>query len=269
MTTTADRKTAPRAKVAACVTSLTVDTAAFAAAEAGSRTFTLPMLPPGPVTFSQDSRKVKLLHDNPTLAAEFNAKGRKLPVDIGHATNKDGAAPAVGHVVSLHVGADGTLLAKCKLTAEGAADFEAGKYLYTSPTVRYVPTAEGWHVTGFKSHSMTNNPALEMQANLEADDTDVEDEADEVTETTPETSSTFTAEDVATLTSERDTAATQVTTLASSKSCWPTSGSLGSPEDRRDRQPKAPQCGALSARLTLRRGQPSAALQRRAQRMRS
>ncbi len=196
--------------------------------------YALPVLPSGSAAAPVDDRfdGGSVLHDNAAIAAAFNAKGRKVPLDVGHLTEYDGTAPAVGWVQSLFVAADGSLWAWCEMTADGQALVDGHKFGYTSPTLRgsSVTDSKDWQASTLKSLALTNNPALEMSATFTAEDGDDEDDIEAVapaTEqpaetlaataagTTADTSAQFAAltDRVAQLTSERDAARSDITTL--------------------------------------------------------
>lgn len=154
---------------------------AFAAAD-GSTTnlYSLPVLPVGPQTQPVDGRPL-LTHDNAAIAASYNAKGRKAALDVGHLTEWTSDAPAVGWIRELYVETDGSLWARCEMTADGQALIDGKKFGYTSPTLRLIDDGTGWTALSLKSLALTNNPALEMSANFTAE-TDDQDE-DEVSPT--------------------------------------------------------------------------------------
>lgn len=143
--------------------------------------YALAVLPAGPSSEPVDGRPT-LFHDNTALAAAYNAKGRKIALDVGHLTTYDGAAPAVGWVQSMYVESDGSLWGLCQLNADGQALIDGAKFGYTSPTVRILAVEEGWIVRGFGALALTNNPALEMAANFAAETDDETDEEEVVAE---------------------------------------------------------------------------------------
>jgi phage I-like protein len=214
--------------------------AAFAAQTSGEATrYELPVLPAGPDSQPVDGRPT-LFHDNAALAAAFNAKGRKIPLDVGHLTMWDGAAPAVGWVTEMFVKEDGSLWGYTELNADGQKLIDGKLFGFTSPTVRVLDVDAGWMVSGFVSLALTNSPALEMSANF-SEDTAEEDEAEvataeaavaaltsteattETAPAAPEAAAALAAEpaadvaaltaSVATLTAERDSALAQVASL--------------------------------------------------------
>jgi phage I-like protein len=134
--------------------------------------YDIPVLPAGSASAPVDRRfdGGRVLHDNEAIAALFNSKGRKAPVDVGHGTEWDGSAAAVGWVLSLYVAEDTSLWAKCELNAEGQGLIDGKKFGFTSPTLRGVGTETGdWMATSLKSLALTNNPALEMSSSFTVD----------------------------------------------------------------------------------------------------
>lgn len=166
------KRTKVKAGAVALAVAATFSTQSIAEASAGAPVivvYALPVLPAGPNTQPVDGRPT-LLHDNAAIAAAFNAKGRKVPLDVGHLTEYDGAAPAVGWVRELYVAEDGALWAWCVMTSEGEALIDGKRFGYTSPTLRVIETEAGWQVMSLKSLALTNNPALEMSATFTAED---------------------------------------------------------------------------------------------------
>jgi phage I-like protein len=177
------KRTKVKAGAVALAVAATFSTQSIAEAAANAPVivvYAMPVLPAGPNTQPVDGRPT-LIHDNAAIAAAFNAKGRKVPLDVGHLTEYDGAAPAVGWVRELYVAEDGSLWAWCLMTSEGEALIDGKKFGYTSPTLRVIETDAGWQVMSLKSLALTNNPALEMSATFTAED-DADDEEAEVTE---------------------------------------------------------------------------------------
>ena len=143
--------------------------------------YALSVLPASPAV-PTDGRE-PLTYSAEALIARFNAKGRKLPVDLNHDTEFGGGASggrAVGWIVGLFSGTDGGLYAWVDPTDEGVSLLEGRAYGYTSPTVR-VGTGTST-ITELKSLALTNSPALEMPCTFSAQDED-EDEAETPTET--------------------------------------------------------------------------------------
>lgn len=149
-----------------------------ASADQSRPLYALAVLPPSPM-IPTDGRQ-PLTYDAEALIARFNAKGRKLPVDLNHDTTEPGGGKsggrAVGWIVGLFVGADGGVYAWVDPTAEGIALIDGRIYGYTSPTVR-VP-AGTTVIAELKSLALTNSPALEMDSNFSAQDVE-DDETDE------------------------------------------------------------------------------------------
>lgn len=177
------KRTKVKAGAVALAVAATFSTQSIAEAAANAPVivvYAMPVLPAGPNTQPVDGRPT-LIHDNAAIAAAFNAKGRKVPLDVGHLTEYDGAAPAVGWVRELYVAEDGSLWAWCVMTSEGEALIDGKKFGYTSPTLRVIETDAGWQVMSLKSLALTNNPALEMSATFTAED-DADDEEAEATE---------------------------------------------------------------------------------------
>lgn len=178
------KRTKVKAGAVALAVAATFSTQSIAEASAGAPivvVYAMPVLPAGPTTQPVDGRPT-LIHDNAAIAAAFNAKGRKVPLDVGHLTEYDGAAPAVGWVRELYVAEDGSLWAWCLMTSEGEALIDGKKFGYTSPTLRVIETEAGWQVMSLKSLALTNNPALEMSATFTAeDDTDADTDTDATT----------------------------------------------------------------------------------------
>lgn len=177
------KRTKVKAGAVALAVAATFSTQSIAEAAANAPVivvYAMPVLPAGPNTQPVDGRPT-LIHDNAAIAAAFNAKGRKVPLDVGHLTEYDGAAPAVGWVRELYVAEDGSLWAWCVMTSEGEALIDGKKFGYTSPTLRVIETEAGWQVMSLKSLALTNNPALEMSATFTAED-EADDEEAEATE---------------------------------------------------------------------------------------
>lgn len=177
------KRTKVKAGAVALAVAATFSTQSIAEAAANAPVivvYAMPVLPAGPNTQPVDGRPT-LIHDNAAIAAAFNAKGRKVPLDVGHLTEYDGAAPAVGWVRELYVAEDGSLWAWCVMTSEGEALIDGKKFGYTSPTLRVIETEAGWQVMSLKSLALTNNPALEMSATFTAED-EADDEEAEGTE---------------------------------------------------------------------------------------
>lgn len=174
------KRTKVKAGAVALAVAATFSTQSIAEAAANAPVivvYAMPVLPAGPNTQPVDGRPT-LIHDNAAIAAAFNAKGRKVPLDVGHLTEYDGAAPAVGWVRELYVAEDGSLWAWCVMTSEGEALIDGKKFGYTSPTLRVIETEAGWQVMSLKSLALTNNPALEMSATFTAEDEADDEEAE-------------------------------------------------------------------------------------------
>jgi len=174
-----------KTKIKKSALALAVTFAATAgAADAVEVLYDLPVLPTGPQTQPVDGRPM-LSHENVAIAASFNAKSRKVPLDVGHLTEFDGAAPAMGWVRELYVADDGSLWARCLMTAEGQALIDGRQFGYTSPTLRIIETEMGWTAMSLKSLALTNNPALEMSATFTAEDTEDDESEEDAPDTTP------------------------------------------------------------------------------------
>ncbi len=72
-----------RIKVAAVALAVAAAFSTRPAAADGVSQYALQVLPAGPTSFPADGRP-PLIHDNAKLAAEFNAKGRRALLDVGH-----------------------------------------------------------------------------------------------------------------------------------------------------------------------------------------
>lgn len=94
--------------------------------------------------------------DPDAVAARFAADGTDVPVDIGHATVKDDAAPAVAWLKAVEPRADG-LWGKPDWLAPGLAVLKAKSHRYVSPAFHH--DAHG-HATWLHSVALVAAPAL-------------------------------------------------------------------------------------------------------------
>ncbi len=148
----------------------------------------LPVLPASPFRTVDSRSGIEFSYDAAALIATHVAKGRKLPVDIEHAT--EGAAAdtkARGWVHSLTTAElepdaglePGVLYAWVELTPLGKQELADKLWGYTSGVAMGVWTDEQSILfTRIKSLALTNSPATEMPMNFTADeqgDIDAED----------------------------------------------------------------------------------------------
>lgn len=158
----------------------------------------LPVLPASPFRTVDSRSGLTFSYDAAALVAVHAAKGRKLPLDIEHAT-EGGAADtrARGWVHSLttaeaepEMGLEpGVLYAWTELTPLGKQELNDKLWGYTSGVALGVWLDEqSIQFTRIKSLALTNNPATEMPMNFTADG-DADGESEDDGDTTAENAS--------------------------------------------------------------------------------
>lgn len=153
----------------------------------------LPLLPASPFRTIDARSGIEFSYDAAALIAAFDAKGRKLPLDIEHNTEA-GVRPsdtrARGWVCALttaetepDVGLEpGVLYGWVDLNALGTAELADRLYGYTSGVAMGVWLDKS-HIqfTHIKSLALTNNPATEMPMTFGAEGEADEDDEDQAT----------------------------------------------------------------------------------------
>lgn len=140
----------------------------------------LPVLPPSPFKTTDGRSGIEFSYDAAQVIANFNAKGRRIPLDIEHNTERgaeDTRARGWGVALTdaLHeadAGLEpGVLYGWFELTALGAQELGDKLYGFTS-AVALGFWVDATHVqfTRIKSHTLTNNPGTEMPMAFSAAD---------------------------------------------------------------------------------------------------
>lgn len=166
----------------AFASAITTGVTKYSAGATPAELVALAVLPASPFhTGAHDARTgIEMSYDAAQLIADFDARGRKLPYDIEHNTQRAGAdSRARGWIHSLTnaemeptAGFEpGVLYAWVELTPLGAQEFADKLFGYTSAVVLGSWLTEtSCRITRVKSLAATNNPATEMPMNFTAED---------------------------------------------------------------------------------------------------
>ncbi len=130
----------------------------------------LPLIMAGRVIEGVDGRSY--INSDPSGVVErYKARGRMIPVDIEHSTQRQGAqglpAPAVGWITDMDVSADGVVKGAVDWTDEGRALILANRYKYYSPA--YGILGDGT-IAEIVSVGLTNVPNLPVPALNQAEE---------------------------------------------------------------------------------------------------
>lgn len=123
------------------------------------------LIPPGPVVTGRDGRSWN--NPNPQgIINYFKAQGRKIPIDIEHATELKGPkgepAPAVGWYPDLVAKPDGSIWGKTDWNPKGRDLMINREYSYYSPAIIYDKAT--MNIVGISSVGLTNKPNFAVPA---------------------------------------------------------------------------------------------------------